>query len=258
VKPSPPPQPGPDDRLDAYLDGLLDPDAREAFEREADQSAPLQDAVSLQKRIDDSLRQGFAGHALVPPPLPAPAPLLLPKRWRIGRPLAMAAMLALVFAGVWSLWLSDLVNGAEPLSKVYYSLVDTGFEPGWVCETDDEFALSFAKHIRQPLLLADAGGLEALGLSYNYALGSKTVMLLAKVDQQPVVVFVGQANRVTEPPRAGSWSMSLFERTVGGAVLYELSPFDEPRVIPHFYAVDRPAEPADEPPRDATTDAPQK
>lgn len=223
--------------LEAYLDQTMSAEQRASFERELEIDSSLAEAVALQERIDGSLRQQFDVASMTAPPLPEagrdssayrPA-----KCWQ--RPVAIAAAVLLTAAGLWSALIFVSAGDIEPLATVYARQIDNGFVPGWVCENDEQFAQSFDDQFQQPLLLAAASGVEPLGLTYNYALGARTVMLLARVEGEPVIVFAGPTRLINEPPRAGSRRLNLFERQIGSVKLFELTPFDEPRLLPDFY-----------------------
>jgi len=140
-------------------------------------------------------------------------------------------------AGLWSFFV--LSGSSESLVTIYAQQIDNGFVPGWVCETDEEFAKTFGGTFQQPLLLAAAPGVEALGLSYNVALGSRTVMLLARVDGEPVLVFAGSTGFYdVAPPAGNNRRLNVFERQIGLVKLFEVTPFETPRLLPDLYAVD--------------------
>ncbi|MEM9883408.1 MAG: hypothetical protein AAF800_10860 [Planctomycetota bacterium] len=232
------------DALDRYLDDAMTPPQREAFERRLDDDATLRAELERQRRIDGALRRG---HAWVEQdaarPLPAddrPAPAARGGAWwQIGRSrhrfaaasllLALGGLLAAIGFGV-----SPFGSEAEPLAAVYQREIDAGFVPGWVCETEAEFVETYAKRFQTPLRLADAAGVEAVGLTYNYSLGPGTVMLLARVDGRPVIVFAASTRLLDRPPGVGDRGLQLFERRMGTVRLFELTPHDEAKVLELF------------------------
>lgn len=223
-----------DEALEAYLDGTMPAERRADFARE--RGAALSEASAGQARIDGALRQQFGGAGMTVPPLPeaaaGPRAYRRAAWWRDARVLAAAGLLVAV--GVWAA-IAGLGGGADTLAAVYAREVDGGLVPGWVCETDAEFAQTFEDQFKQPLLAAAAPGVELIGLTYNYALEARTVMVLARVDGEPVIVFTGPTRLVTETPSVGSQSLNLFERQIGQVRLFEVTPLDEPRVLPGFY-----------------------
>ena len=201
-------------------------------------------------RLDEALRRRFeppdAGRILTEAQRRAQAEesrrrvLRWPVIWRV------AAAVALLLFGAWVVHFALNAGGPEPvnryaqrgLEQVYQDDLAAGFEPLWVCETDHEFARTFAQRLGQPLLMAQGpASIQALGLSYANAISGGTTYLLAKVDGESVLVFVDRVDR--DPGQAvTSGKLHLHRRELGELVLYELSPFDQPRVFDLFYVPD--------------------
>jgi hypothetical protein len=171
----------------------------------------------------------------------APAGVL--RRHRHRR-LAAAAAIAAAVLGGWQIWRAVGPPSRPPaayrhqpwrsLETVYHDTVAAGFDPGWVCADDREFALTFRSLHHQGLLLADTPpGVETVGLAYCNSITPRTVCILARVGGEPVIVFVDRVERDAgqPPPPAG---LNLFRRQIGRLVLYELSPIAEPSVLPWF------------------------
>ncbi|MEM7626208.1 MAG: hypothetical protein AAF333_11485 [Planctomycetota bacterium] len=241
-----------DAELEAFMDGTLDPNAADDFARRIEDDPKRAQHADLQQRINARLRDQFGWATSAAPPAvpglpdgtaqPDAAPGSAPVIYRMTRPLRLAAaVLALALVGV---VVAVMLNraGTDSLASTYFAEIDAGFVPGWVCETDAEFIETFAKRFQTPLRLREAAGLEAIGLTYNYALGPQTVMLLARVDGEPVIVFVGSTRLVDEPPAVGDRNLSVFERQVGATRLFELTPFDRPRVLEHFELAEVPGD----------------
>jgi hypothetical protein len=259
--------------LDAYLDGQLDAVERDRFEQRLRLDPILQAELVLQRRLDEALRRRFE------PPSPqrvlealsrragGPQVLRFPsaRRW-FQRPwgLAVAASIIVALIGVnWYVWTS-LPHGLAPrperrpielvsLERGYQRELERGFRPLWLCETDHEFASAIFKSLGQGLLITiPPAEIKAKGLSYLPALSKDTMILLAEVETQPVVVFIDRLaadSRPTLPPESG---LRLFRREVGALVLYEVTPLGEPRVLELFYDPKMPEEwyRADQPPHD--------
>ncbi len=168
-------------------------------------------------------------------------------RRRVGR-LAVAAAVAGGLVGVW-LIAQNLVPArpregayqAQPwraMQTVYRDLVNEGFQPLWVCKDDQEFADSFRSVYHQALLLAEIPPhTTTLGLSYCNSLTARTTCLLATAGGEPVVVFVDRIER--DQPQTAPEGLYLHRRQIGRLVLYELSPLEEPAVLPWFFNPDR-------------------
>jgi hypothetical protein len=128
---------------------------------------------------------------------------------------------------------ADVVFTARPLTEVYRETVEHGFEPYYVCEDEERFRSTFFHRHGEALKLADLpAGRQMVGLSYLPAISRHSTAMLAKVDQQPVIVFVDKLSRdrPIEAPSEAS-GLRMFRRELGSLVLYEITPFDEPRMI---------------------------
>ncbi len=171
--------------------------------------------------------------------------LSAPPRRRVGR-LAVAAAVAGGLVGVWLIGQNLSPDPpryhAQPwraMQTVYHDLVSEGFEPLWVCKDDQEFADSFRSVYRQALLLAEMPpGTTTLGLSYCNSLTARTTCLLATAGGEPVVVFVDRIER--DHPQPVPEGLHVHRRQLGRFVLYELSPLEEPAVLPWFFNPDKP------------------
>jgi hypothetical protein len=255
-----------DDRIDIQLEAYLDDRMSEA--ERADFEASLQDdherrrAVETQQAIDAAIAR-----TLAPPSEPAlrgianaavreharAAGARAPSRPRGlrlvvpgGRPLALAAALVLLVFGAWMIGeaLRPGPSGGNTytpppprgLVAVYDEIVDGGFSPDFVCRDEAEFVSWFVDQFGAPLRLLDEvpADVAVLGLGYRRALSPETIELLVMTDDTPVVVFVDRRERdrpdLVPPPEAG---LNGFRREVGPLVLYEVSPLDGPRVLPH-------------------------
>lgn len=247
-------RPQPEQTLEAYLDGLLEGPEREAFERRIEKQPDLQAAVRQQRAIDSALKRVIGS-----PPLArlnrAPDPTTAARSpatsatgaWRLAvKRLAVAAALAGGVFGAWQIFnvLRPDSGGYQPmawrnLETVYRDEIETGFEPSWVCENDEEFRQSFSKSHGQPLLLAQLPDrVSALGLAYCNSITLKTTYLLATVEDERVIVFVDRRDRDPGQTLSPGSDLHLYSRQVGSLVLYELSPLDQPRLLDHFYDPD--------------------
>ena len=249
-----------EDRLDAYLDGLLNETERGVFEAQAERDPGLSDQIARQRRIDGSLRRLFD------PPLErrseeviAAACLRRQQGSRSGGPavrlvrrLAVAAVLALGVFSTWQIyqfWRSEKspkpgdLRPWRSLETVYRDVVAGGFKPEWVCENDRQFATFVWSQFGQGLLLAAARqGVAAVGWSYCNSLTPNTAALLARVDRERVIVFVDRAESASRPSVSAESGLHLFHRRVGGLILYELTPLGESHLLDLFYEFEPPEE----------------
>ena len=80
-----------------------------------------------------------------------------------------------------------------------------------------------------------------VGLAYFGGLSRYTTTMLARVNGTPVMVFVDRENSGYLPAQPDKKSgLHLFHKELAGLVMYELSPFSEPRVMDYLYPADVP------------------
>jgi hypothetical protein len=251
--------------LEAYLDGQLSGERLGAFERRLRTDAQLAAQVDLQRRIDGSLTRCFvapppAEHALqaaapsngrVVEVLEAKAanqPVSAPRRV-LRWPLALAASIALLVGVPYLVieWRQMLGIGqpavqyadtrAMALDLAYNQQVnDKKFKPDWVCKTDDEFAGYFADRLGQPLKMKPlVGNVADWGVSFTGGITPRSMGVLARIDGQPVVVFVDRLDADKGEKFSTPCHLHMFRREVGELVLYEITPFDQAKLLELFY-----------------------
>ncbi len=234
-----------EDALDRYLDNQMDADERRAFEADAD--AATRGEIARQRAIDDSLKRQFDApdvervlrHAL------SQSDRGPRRRSTLLRflPLAAAAVVLIACSAVWFLRspppTRPIINNSfqpESMAAAYASRVESGFTPEIVCDNDLEFAGAAWGVSREGLLLAAAPNVQALGWAHSTAVSPKTMMLLVRVDQQPVTVFFDTRQSAQQyadrlKPPCGDKKLYLYRRTIGEAALFEVSPLPESRVL---------------------------
>lgn len=230
--------------LDLYLDDQLEAEERAAFEQRLESDDELRELVNIQGRIDGALREHAAG-------APDPAAVLTraaeagqkggqilrPPFWRRPLSLVAAAAVLLLLANLaWKATQTPDQVAAAPMTfdALYHKEIADGFKPAWVCETDEEFQGYFKSVVGQPLALGEAEGVEAIGLAYVVTpLSNRTLVLLAKVDGKESIVFVDRLSLDSpEVSKLGAdTQLKLHRAVIGQLVLYELSPFDQPRAL---------------------------
>jgi hypothetical protein len=240
----------PNQRLDAYLDGQMTPDERKAFEQELAGDPQIRRECELQRELDASLARQFAAPS--PPDILAVADRQSSTAPTVGLPehsstatvknrraifAVLAASIAWAIVG-WKMYLQSNDDGYQQvaLADIYQKCVDNGFRPKWVCDDDREFAETFQRRQGSPLLLKTAAKDMMVGLSYLKGITSQTTTMLARVDGEPILVFVDVLQRDTNPAQpAWSSGLHLFRQELAGLVLYEVTPLDQPRVLSNFY-----------------------
>lgn len=242
------------DRLDAYLDGQLDADEREAFERELENDPELKVEVERQGAIDDSIRRLFpappterltsrltmteAGVAdssdlrVVPASEPANKKSSPMRQWLgLAAAIGICVLAAIQFKSASEL---DLAADYSTMAGAYRTEVSRGFEPLWVCKDDAQFSGTFSKKFGQPLVLGSLpSDVRAIGLSYASVISSSTTFLLAEARGEKVIVFIDLATHGEQSLPDGS-DLNLYSRQIGPVRLYEVSPLDQAYLLDAF------------------------
>ncbi len=237
--------------IDRYCDGLLQGQDLEAFEEQAKRDPGLREELVQQRRIDESLRRQFASSS----PRSTAAELRRSLATQESRPMAnsaslgrrrwliVAALIAIGAGAAWQAWdyfkPGTVVYPPKPhrtLVQQYQETINAGFKPDWVCETEEEFANTFRKRLRQKLLLGQLpSGAAALGISHCNTISRRSLMLLARVEGKEVIVFVDRVDRDSSQEDPKIAGLNLFNRQVGKLILYELTPMAKPILLEHFY-----------------------
>ncbi len=257
--------------LNAHLDGRLTDQQAAEFERLLGDDAGLRAELELQSRIDSALRRLFepeaasaassngsqpgangaaayapaSGDTATTPPARKAAGRRF--RWAVPASLAAAIALAAYVAYDWprepAFIMSELQLEPHTFEAFYAALKEQDFDTDWECDDDRDFAAFVHRRLKHGLMLAAApSDVQVLGLTYGWTLSRKSVHLSAKVRGRGVVVFADRldnADRVSPTPAC---KLRLFERRTERFVLYELTPFDEPRLLDLFYEVEVPDE----------------
>lgn len=120
----------------------------------------------------------------------------------------------------------------QSLAQLYRETVRHGFEPYYYCEDEERFAKTFLDRQRVALRLKPNPESEMIGLSYPGGLSRLTTAMLCLVQGEPVIVFIDQLD-TDDRSLAESEPQDLFvhRAELGGLVLYEVSPFDAPKMM---------------------------
>ncbi|MGQ0629055.1 MAG: anti-sigma factor family protein [Phycisphaerales bacterium] len=242
------------EHLDLYLDGALHGQALADFEARRASDPALRAEVALQRRADQSIRVALPYHPAPPisfaPPVTTTtvgghsiAGRIAPTVARAGtnwRRLGLAAAVLLGGAGIWAGYVHITTPSFErliPPDMVYGQLVAGGFKPEFVCIDDAGFAKAVRDRLGTALHLTPAAGIVALGWGYGddyqgKIVGPRTLVLLATVDGEQVVVLMDRASDDRTLVMPDACGLHLYRAQVGPLVLYEISHFERPRILP--------------------------
>lgn len=249
------------DHLEVLLDAVLSSDAtadqRAEHERLRREDASYRASFEAQSRIESSLRRWSQSDAAPGAPVARVA-----RPSRRGKPLAIAAALALAGLAAVIAWRTGLLPGgggsgggggttASPYARltaegIYREAAAGNFTPAWRCETDQQFIDAVVDKLRRPILLPIATpGVEIVGWSYSDvtkpAVSSGSMWLYVNTADGPTVVIVDRLDRERTSgglATGGAPEFRSFRREIGGLVLYEITKGEAPRVIEHFVVPD--------------------
>lgn len=230
----------PRDWLDLYLDGLLSPSDRAAFERLAAQDPSLRAQVDLQARLDASIRHAYRIDA---PPAPAPstpreaapAPQPMAPLARLAGLRLAAAVVVLVAAGAGGFWWHS-TRTERALSRSYADDVARGLAAAEPCSSPEEFARYVREHLGTDLSLRLPEGLTLIGWDRTHRVFSDdTVTLFARYKGEPFVVYLDRASADREvPDRIGGCPVS--KKLAGGVMIVEVRTASTPCFLARFDA----------------------
>jgi hypothetical protein len=257
-----------DEQMELYIDGLLSPGETVSFEAVMRGDAALRARVAEARAADQAVRAVFAVPDItmrVPEDLAVasraasamPSPGVVgqigdkPVPWWVTVA-SLAATLAIT-VGAW-MWMNR-TPGPQYITpdEVYGRLVQKGFKPEFVCTTDAEFRKAVDDRFGQPLLIASSPDIQLLGWAYSNSysgltLGEKCFILMANVKGKPSLLFMDNKSEDRRLKVAKDSALHLHRGVIGTMVVYELSPFETPELLPRTYNPDAggpPQDPAD-------------
>jgi hypothetical protein len=251
--------------LEQYLDGDMPEAVRARIEQQLARDPNLRAQIERQARIDQSLRRTFSvtGNAdailagLIVQPHSGNGRAhsehratsnTRPASGLIRKPLAVAAAVVFILCGPFAIYFAwdsfqheampALVVHPKveaPLDKLYRREVAEGFKCEWDCKSAGEFGAYFAASFGEPLMMRDLPqNVVGVGLKYVGGLTPNTITYMARVNDQPVLVFADKlaadkAQKLKDP------KLKIFQRKIGELVLYEVTPLNEPKLLDLFY-----------------------
>lgn len=249
------PVPMGDDAFDAaeaamtsYLDGTMPAGARESFEGSIAADPELRSRVDAQRAIDASVKRLFPVQKVELPAgvLEGDAGDAIPIREagtkKPSRKVLYYAAAAVLLLGS-AFFVNRAVQHANPDFKLmgadslYNVLVLKGWKPEVVCTTDEAFARFVDLKLGEAVIAVPASGVAILGWGYSSGyegtpISPDTVMLLATVDDQRVLVLMDREKVDRTVKVKKETGLNVFRREVGSLVTYEVTPLAEARVIP--------------------------
>jgi hypothetical protein len=244
-----------DQELDAYLDGLLEPAERSAFEQRLRAHPELEREVQQFTELDIKIRRIFPPEQVSEKQIEqlignltnSPNSKILSEPQHRSPTVALRAVLiglAATLAWVLVIWqwgdppVETPYFEPKPVAQVYHEVLSNGFEPYYECHDDQRFADTFLRRQGQALRLAALPqGSHMLGLSYAGGLSRDTTAMLCRVNGEPVMVFVDQLEKDSPLALQNHSSETQVHRVAhGGLVFYEVTPFDDARVIEYLIA----------------------
>jgi hypothetical protein len=235
-----------DELFETFLDGLRIEDDRESLLAALRTDPTRQREEKLQSQIDDGLRRLFVVEApardaivaalaksRVSVETAAERPRNI-RRFGIAAALAASLLAAIALSLLWpSSRHAEPYVASRPLVDLYRNAVESGFEPSYECHEPERFADTFQRRQGQPLrLLPMPKGSRMLGLAYTGGLSRNTTAMLSYVDDQPVMVFVDQAENDSKQVAAPDGKLNVFRDERDGLVYYEVTPLAEPKIMP--------------------------
>ena len=240
--------------FDAYLDGLLTGERLARFEELVRKHPGLRARVESQRKLNDSLRRQMApgfDSERVEAMLATAQPT---SRTGRSRRVLLAASIGLVFVvGAAVVYLTNSGPTAAPPptftpqkfvyaepAEVYRELEANGFEPDYVCADDQEFLAYTENKFETAFLVRSAPGVALIGWTKTTVFSSYTGAMMAKAGGRDVVLIVDRVaddRELEDPPGEG---LRLFRRTIGDLLLYEITPGDEPAILPLVYQPEAP------------------
>lgn len=248
-----------DEQLELYVEGLLPASEAASFEAVMRGDAVLRARVAEARAADDAIRAAFQAPAIamrVPEDLSgasrvAESMIRSDVVGTIGNKrvpwwvtvASLAAMLALA-VGVWTSMNRKPAPTFLAPDEVFSYLARGGFKPQFICENDEEFKTAVDNRFGQPLLIAASPDIQLLGWAYsnvNYGLtlGKKCLILMATVRGEQALLFMDNTSEDRPLKIAEGSSLRLHRGVIGDMVLYELSPFEQPELLPRTYDPDK-------------------
>jgi hypothetical protein len=251
---------GGDAGLDAYLDGIMPPEQRAAFEQRLARDPALAADLAAQKRIDGALASIFAVPPFVGLPTnghPAPHPAA-PGANGAAQATLQAVKTTfpynLILAGLGVVavtlisWLAYLQfhDPRKSIVEIYNDPVSARALPA-SCGGESENVESICTDVLSGRVKIKKlpAGMQIIGLGIEPVLSKYTYVIRAKIDGREVLVFIQDSfsadKAAAEKAIKSGGPLHVFQREANGTLLLELSPFEKARMLDLLEIPENPA-----------------
>ena len=215
-----------------YVEGLLEGDELARFERDLAASPALRAELEAMHGIDASMKRAFTFHSD-----PIDPPHSLPHR-RPRRALQLLAAAAMIAIGAAIVFFA--MRPAAPhefnARDLYTGFINAGYQPKWVCASEDEFITYSREHLGQALRPTPPPSIQLVGWAYaeelkDLGFDKYAVVILTRVDGTEVL-GVFDPTATGHLPADPKGKLHIFPQTLGPLTMYEVSPLDTPRIAP--------------------------
>lgn len=240
--------------VERFVDGTLSDRERLVFEKSLEIDAALCEHVAMQRRVDASLRGKLQPSDLVLKhiaaslvaaddalaPAEASKSVILPAKKKINW-LRAAALVAVAVSGYFAY--STILTPGEEATKIqliaprvaFEREVGEGMQPYAVCTTSEEFAAYTRTQLGVALKVRPIEGLALIGWDYESVFSRRTIVLLAKYHDKPIVVFM---DKVDVGPDNTCSEHNEGSRVLGSIYLHEVRSEGMPSVLDAFEVVE--------------------
>jgi len=224
--------------LAAYIDGALSPDQRTDFEAALARDPALRAELDFHRGLDSSLSRLFA-HEDEAAPAPSVVATIGPATTR-RRSRWFAAAAAVLLTATLAIYFLSAPTDPDLISpdQLYARMQKANFVPTWTCKDDQEFIETVQKRLGEGLLVpSGTPDLQVVGWAYGsayngYPISPTSMILITKKGNDNILLLVDKLSADHHLKQPKTDGLHLYRDTVGGLVLYELTPRADKVVIP--------------------------